>query len=30
MPNVTINDLDAASAVTDLMQFEVDTAGTTS
>jgi hypothetical protein len=30
MPNVTINDLDAASAVTDSMQFEVDTAGTTS
>jgi hypothetical protein len=30
MPSVTINDLSAASAVTDSMQFEVDTAGTTS
>jgi hypothetical protein len=30
MPNVKIHDLSAASAVTDSMQFEVDTAGTTS
>jgi hypothetical protein len=30
MPSVKIHDLTAASAVTDSMQFEVDTAGTTS
>jgi hypothetical protein len=30
MANITINDLALASAVTDSMQFEVDTAGTTS